>query len=209
MGEKYEIYLLTIPGYWYIGSTARGASHRLSRHLNGSAGADQLHKKIKEVGKNHVSMTVVEKGDYGRYESEQAWYDFYFAHDARQTLNGRRPCDWGGGFDGKHHTPETREKMSQAAIGRKNTLEQNAKISQAKQGNKTWLGKTHTPESKVKISIAKKGRILGPQSEIHIQKRKEAAKLVPKLICLNCGMVTTPGPMTLHREASGHRSVQQ
>jgi len=76
---------------------------------------------------------------------------------------------------GKHHTPEskaklsaahlgthpsqeTREKMSKAHKGLHQTPESNAKNSAAHIGLRPWLGRHHSPESKAKVSASRKGK---------------------------------------------------
>src|ERR1035437_4003318 len=100
----YEIYLITTPGYWYVGATIRRSTNRLAEPLAGRGNAPKLWGKIQELGKDFFHQVVVEQGIGNPITAEQNWYDFYFAHDARQTLNGARP----GGRP--NHTPESRAK---------------------------------------------------------------------------------------------------
>lgn len=81
------------------------------------------------------------------------------------TLNGEK-----NGMYGKHHTDETKKKISEAISGEKNgnygkqmSDEQKQKISQSKKGkyvgeNSPWYGKKHTEESKQKMRDSHKGR---------------------------------------------------
>ena len=80
------------------------------------------------------------------------------------SLNGEK-----NGMYGKHHTDETKKKISEAISGEKNgnygkqmSDEQKQKISQSKKGkyvgeNSPWYGKKHTDESKKKMSDSHKG----------------------------------------------------
>jgi hypothetical protein len=63
---------------------------------------------------------------------------------------------------GKHHSEETREKMSDAKKGRRLSEETKKKLSDANKGeNNFWYGKHHTEETKKKISNARKGKYAG------------------------------------------------
>lgn len=145
METSYEIYLITAPGYWYVGCASgklSTAKKRFTQHMGGvkSSGAPKLCSAIQEIGKESFHQVVVERGCGNPLEAEQAWYDFYFAHDARQSLNSHRP----GG------TPNA---------GRKLSAEHKAKISAAHVGLKL---PPLTPEHKAQISKVHKGRIKGP-----------------------------------------------
>ena len=75
-------------------------------------------------------------------------------------LGGRGVSGEGNGMYGKKHTPESREKISQA---RKFTSPENYRGEHNGMYGKTgdlspMYGKTHTPESKLKISKSKKGK---------------------------------------------------
>lgn len=60
---------------------------------------------------------------------------------------------------GKHHTEETKRKISESNIGRTQSEEARKKISDATRGEKNpFYGKTHSEESKRKMSEALKGR---------------------------------------------------
>jgi len=177
MYVHYEIYLLTAPGYWYVGSTTIGTQHRFARHLAGHSNAPILWKKIQELGSDAFSVITLEGERGDPIEAEQRWYDWYLANDPRQTLNGKRPDGWDNSMRGKLHTPETKAKMSashrghpvspetrakmqKANRGKTVTSETRAKISAAKKGQVPWnKGKTHSPETRAKISASTMGRI--------------------------------------------------
>ena len=58
----------------------------------------------------------------------------------------------------KHHTPETKETIRQANLGRKHTEEEKAKMREADRGRKSSMkGKRHTEESKAKMRQAHLG----------------------------------------------------
>ncbi len=99
---------------------------------------------------------------------------------------------------GKHHSEETRKKMSAARKGRHCTEKTKHKLSLARTGDKNpmygrtpWnkgkeglsgeknpmYGKTHTPEARLKISKTHKGRKI-PQEQL--KKRSISLKGIPK-----------------------------
>ena len=60
---------------------------------------------------------------------------------------------------GHKHSPETKAKIREAAIGRKSSKETNQRNSERNKGeNNAMFGKHHTPETKAKISAKWKGR---------------------------------------------------
>jgi group I intron endonuclease len=164
MYVHYEIYLLTAPGYWYVGSTTIGARNRFKLHASGQGHAPILKAKIQELGWEAFSSTILEQDNGDPIEAEQRWYDWYLANDSRQTLNGKRPGSWGSGMKGKTHSPEARAKVSKAQqqiphVGRPHTAEAKAKMSAARKGQVPWnKGRPHTAATRTKISASKKRR---------------------------------------------------
>ena len=185
----YEIYLIEHEHYWYVGSASgrSTAAHRWHRHVIGRGGAQHLRDKIQELGVETFTMAVVERGEGDPIEAEQRWYDWYLAYDPRCTLNGKRPCSY------PNNTPEAKEKISRALRGRRKSPQVRANMSQAQQGHPV------TAATRAKLSEALTGKTL---SETH-----RAKVLVPLQVhtqCGGCTMVTTPGPLARHREATGH-----
>ena len=67
---------------------------------------------------------------------------------------------------GKHHSEETRNKISDSLKGHKFSDETKRKISDAKKGKTTWNKcKHHSEETKRKISEAQKGKILSEETK--------------------------------------------
>ena len=165
---QYEIYLITAPGYWYIGSTTVGAKTRLHQHLAGWSGAKKLTAKIKMLGEDAFQMTVVEKGNGNPIEAEQRWYDFYISiFGSHTSLNGKRPSNWDGYMLEHGHTEDTKLKISAALKGRPQSSELIAKRSAALMGHAT------SAETRAKISNTLTGHT---QSEETRAKRSASMK---------------------------------
>lgn len=76
----------------------------------------------------------------------------------------------GEGFFGGTHSEETKQKLRNAATGKKLSDETKQKISEKSKGHPNYL-KFHTEEAKMKISAAFKGK---KRSEYFCQRAKEA-----------------------------------
>ena len=83
---------------------------------------------------------------------------------------------------GKHHTVESKRKMSLAKKGWIFTVEHKHKLSLARKGRKPMLGKHFTVESKKKMSIAHKGHppTLGMSGRYHTTKTRKKMSLSQK-----------------------------
>ena len=180
--KPFEVYLITAPGYWYIGSTIIGATKRFNQHLAGYSGAPRLWEKIKELGTDSFRQVVVERGYGNPLESERAWFDFYLANDARKSLQVQRPGGWAPEVNtGRIPSEETRSRMSIARMGLKRSPAQRAKMSAAQKGrimsaehrskiSATLTGKILTDDHKANISNALKGKGIGRTlSEAHVE----------------------------------------
>ena len=78
---------------------------------------------------------------------------------------------------GKHHSEETKRKMSIAAKGRTLSEATKRKISAANKGeNNVMFGKHHSEETKRKISDAKKGKILSEETKRKISEGSKGNK---------------------------------
>jgi hypothetical protein len=92
---------------------------------------------------------------------------------------------------GKHHSDETKQKLSIASKGRKHTKESILLVANKNRGQKrsdetkqkmrmAQLGKKHTKESILKMCIASKGRNLGMKFSDEIKKKMSIAQLGKK-----------------------------
>ena len=81
----------------------------------------------------------------------------------------------GNPFYGKHHTEETRKKLSQARIGTTHTDESKNKMSKSRIGNKNhFYGKQHTQESKNKMSVSSSGINNGRSKSVYCNELDKA-----------------------------------
>jgi hypothetical protein len=87
----YEVYLIGNRNHWYVGSTNRDAMTRF-KELTYGTNPSPVRAKLRELGPDAFELTVLERSSTGDpIEAEARWYDWYLAHDPRQTLNGHRP----------------------------------------------------------------------------------------------------------------------
>jgi len=201
MDRDFEIYLITAPRYWYIGSTTRGASLRFSEHLRGPhSHAPLLQAAIRELGIEAFHQTVVQQRHGNPIEAEQRWYDFYKDHDARQTLNGKRPAgEWTN--SSYERTPEVRAKISATLMGHSynrgipKSAEHRAKLSAAN------TGKVQSAEQVAKRVAKNTGQKRTEEFSAH----QRAAIERTRTQCGGCDLVTPVGPLTLHQRSTGHQ----
>lgn len=184
----YEVYLIETSLYWYVGSTTIGSDARWDRHRSGHGNAHLLTAKIKDLGPEAFDHRVLEQDCGHPIKAERRWYDWYLAHDPRQSLNGRAPGGWSD-RTGKTHPPEVRSKISAALKGHILSTATRAKISKSRQGQ------LHTPSTRSKMSATMLS------SEVQ-------AKLKQRYAC-ECGSNYTPSGLARHCKATGHQRKQQ
>lgn len=191
------IYLITnmINGKSYVGQTIQKLSKRLYQHRTGNKG--YLDRAIQKYGWENFAHIVLEENVPREMLDEREI--FWIALLKTKKPNGYNLTDGGGGNSGisdetrarlsarfsgknnpmygKHHTKETRAKMSAdkktkgfkppGTKGTKLSAETKAKMSATKKAKgikpPSWEGKHHSEETKAKLSAIKK---------VHWQKRK-------------------------------------
>lgn len=221
--KNYEIYLITAPGYWYVGSTRIGAARRLAVHRRGAGGAKYLYAKMDELGVGAFGQTVVESSEGDQIEAEQRWYDFYIGHDSRQTLNGKRPGGWDGhdAWSGRERSAETRAKISASLTGRERSAEHCAKISAGKTGkvhgppseetkakmSAAHKGRKRSPETCAKIGAAHKGKVITPEQRAKMSAAKKGVPKSPEhCAAISAGMIGRKrGP---YKKRSQHEGLE-
>ncbi|MCI4437872.1 MAG: hypothetical protein JHC33_13780 [Ignisphaera sp.] len=137
--NNYIVYKYTSPsGKHYIGKTIN-ESRRKSRHIQDAKRGSNLpfHIAIRKYGIDAFTYEVIvcNVPEYLINPFEKYWINFYHAYSIGYN------CTIGGeGIAGRRHTENTKRI-----------------ISEARKGNKDWLGKTHSKTSIIKMSIVKLG----------------------------------------------------
>jgi len=144
-----------------------------------------LQEDWNEYGEENFQFIVIELCEKNELDKKEDWYikkyenkynlqgggkvGYIRSEESKKKISGDNHPLWG-----KHHTPETRKKMSEAKKGHIVTPETRQKISEA---NKCHI---ITPETRQKMSEAKKGRkcyLFGKKwSEESIRKREETKR---------------------------------
>ncbi len=153
-----EIYLITTPGYWYVGCTTVGYKQRLRQHSAASSGCVRLRDKIRELGLKAFTVSVLETvRREDAHEAELRWYYYFLDLNHGENLNSHRP----GAYP--EPTPERNAKLSRALKGRVFTEASRQRMSVAAQGNTSHLGITHTEEARYRMGTFHRAKTHCPQ----------------------------------------------
>ena len=106
----------------------------------------------------------------GEYYNRPANELIFLTPSEHSALHNKGKQTW---MKGKHHSEESRKKISEAHKGKTLSEETKRKLSFASKGNKNMLGKHHSEEAKQKISIASKGKKMSEEAK---QKISESLK---------------------------------
>ena len=200
MGYIYKI-TNTTNGKSYIGQTVNKPEKRLSNHFSNS-NCRVLHNAIQKYGRDAFTLEILHEaldiflddlevaeinkhntlapngynieggGHANKVVSDQTRKKISDANKARKykphSPEARQKISEAG--KGRKHSPETRQKISEAGKGRTHTLETRQKMSEA------GKGRTHTLETRQKMSESRKGRKCKPFSPEHRRKLSESAK---------------------------------
>ena len=182
----------------YVGQTTRPIKERFREHAR--CRKSLIGKAIRKYGAENFTFEVLEECENAEQLNEREI--FWIAELNCKSPNGYNISDGGEGhmgwthtpeacakisatnrgeknpFYGKHHTDETKAKMSAAKCGRKLSPETRAKISAAKCGRK------FSPETRAKISAANSGRKLSPETRAKISASMPRKR---EVICLETG----------------------
>lgn len=135
----------------YVGFTSRTLEQRLLGHLECKRKCHKTSwvKSLAMLGKKPVVLLVESVSSENWQERERFWIKHF-----RETMgcNLTNTCIGGEGAIGLRHTPETREKLRLANIGKTLSDEHRAKIGASN------LGKTITLETREKLRAANTGR---------------------------------------------------
>jgi group I intron endonuclease len=198
------LYRLTFPGgKAYVGITSKTIARRLALHKNQAKNrANAVHMAIKKYGWGSVLVEVLAVAPDWSYlcaleQKAIVAFGTLTPHGYNLTLGGegtfgikkteeqrrlmseaRKGKPTGNRANrGRRHTPEARQKISEAGRGRVFSPESKAKIGASKVGNTYGFGKPCSEEKRRKISEAQKGRSLAPS---HLAAIRNAAKNRPK-----------------------------
>ena len=204
-------------GHVYIGKTIRPIRSRIMQHIRDSKKEHYRYpfaNALRKYGELNFSWEILCLADnVGILNSLERFYIAAY----RKILNVflYNVTDGGDGagvgkynhFYGKHHSEETKRKLSDirvgkkmsenqkrnialSNIGRKHTEESRKKMSESRKnlGLKTWLGKKHTEQTKEKMrkwhkenkelfSSFNKGRVMSEETK---KKLSSAKKGIPK-----------------------------
>lgn len=166
-----------INGKIYVGKT-NDFNRRMAEHKRANLYVD---KAIRKHGWENFIVEVLEECETPEQLNEREI--FWIAELNSKSPNGYNLTDGGDGGKtcsgenspcfGRHHTAETRARMSLSHMGKKNSEEARDKISKRQLGNKNALGHRHTAESRAKMAAANKGipKTLEQCMKVSISKR--------------------------------------
>ena len=170
------IYLIRnkVSGKCYVGQTQeeKGFDYRYYYSGEGIERVYNYHKSLREHNRsyNEHLLRSIEKYGFEAFEVNKC-LDYAFSLEELNIKekvyiqlydslkNGYNETLGGDGTEGRPHSEETRQKISEARKGKHHSEETRQKISEAnKGGNHPMYGKYHTEETKQKMSKIKKGK---------------------------------------------------
>ena len=185
----------TLTDMWYIGQTI-DEEGRFKRHIDdGINKRDNIyfHRALRKYGLDNFVYCVLEDNVLRANLNmrEMDWIEYYdsfycgynltlggrkntiFSEEVKEKLKGK--LAWN---KGKHHSEETKRKLSESHKGRTtwnkgkhHSEETKRKLSESHKGRTTWMkGKKHTEEAKRKISEHNKGKKLSEETRIKMSK---------------------------------------
>ena len=179
--DEKEIYWINQYDSFYNGynSTIGGSGTRgLYGELNPFYGKHHTKETLKKLSESHSGMPSAWKGQH--FSTEQKEHISQLAKE--RYVNGFIPT-----FLGKHHTEETKQKLSKIHKGKVLSEETKRKLSIANQGKtiSDWQkqrisefnkGKIVSQESKKKMSDAHKGKQVGELNPMYGKKQTDETK---------------------------------
>ena len=169
------IYLIKnkVNGKCYVGQTQKekGFDYRYYCSGEGIERVYNYHKSLREHNRsyNEHLLRSIEKYGFKAFEVIK-YLDYAFSLEElnikekvyiqlyNSLKNGYNETLGGEGTEGRPHSEETRQKISEARKGKHHSEETRQKISEANKGdNHPMYGKYHTEETKQKMSKIKKG----------------------------------------------------
>ena len=187
-GEPNETLSLMIDFYVYLHLKPNGDPFYVGKgygyRSNKFGNRSQHHKNVvaKCGGQKHIEICVFPTStEQEAFEKETQWIKTL--RNAGFALVNK--TNGGDGIQGFHHSEETKQKMSNAAKGRKHSAETIAKVKANNKASTTEVrakmsaakkGRTLTQEHRTKIGLAQKGIPGKPHTEETKRKLSEANK---------------------------------
>lgn len=185
MDDNYIVYIHTnkINGKKYVGLTSKLPSERW-RNGSGYKHSTHFYRAIKKYGWENFEHEIYASN----LTAEEASALEQNLIAALQTTNDYYGYNLDSGGSRTTHSDETKQKMRDAAIGRKHTPETIEKLRKASSGNKNSVGHKHTEESKQKNREAHIGKthILSEESKMKIALNHRNRK---EVICIETGII--------------------
>lgn len=151
-----------VNGKLYIGqkrgefkSTYLGSGKLLKRAVV-KHGKHNFSVKVLAYGNSRLILNRLEIGLIDVYRKLYGATRLYNLADGGYRVNGIKGIvPW---MKGKHHTADTKKKLSEALMGRSLTEETKAKMSVSRKGQIPWIsGRHHSAEARDKIGNAHRG----------------------------------------------------
>ena len=193
----------------YVGQTIR-SERRYRDHCN-AEGDSYIHDAIRSHGLENFEYVVIETVEHEDpvefkhilNEREKHWISYYdsYHNGYNNTPGGDGSAFWkhsgdhkrfaSNSFKGKHHTAESKKKLSEKAkerlsdptkngmYGKTHSEETREKISKSKLGQTSWMkGKHHTDEAKEKNRQSHIGKYDGEKNPMYGKKHSEETRAI-------------------------------
>ena len=153
----------------YIGITSRDVEQRWRNGCGYCKDQPVFWNAIKKYGWDNFKHEIIAR-DLSEYDAKQLEIHLIdkYKTNCRKYKNpeyGYNMTDGGDGTTGRLHTEETKEKIRNAAIGRKASEETKLMFSKTRQGeNNSFYGKHHTEETKKILSDKHKEYLSNPEN---------------------------------------------
>jgi group I intron endonuclease len=138
-------------GKWYIGQSVRMMRRKTAHFVDlrcGRHGNEYLQRAFLKYGEQCFEFHIIEEGipESVLDVRERAWIEYYKSNDRDHGYN----LDSGGQGSGRHHSEETKAKISCANSGRKWTKEQRERFS------RVCIGRKPSEDTRRKLSESHK-----------------------------------------------------
>lgn len=149
----------TIDGILYIGQTSRAIRDRAREHCNDAKARrdnTHFHNAIRKYGCKAFEWRVLQEVDDSLLDSAEIYWIELALDQGFILYNLSTGGQNGGTMRGRNHSEATRQRMSEAATGRKGhdyTAEERSRMSESHKGKK------FSEETRLKMSLARKAAL--------------------------------------------------